>query len=408
MGLELYTGGDDKMGDKPFLVKTHDIHLDSDYRDWIAEIKQRYQASQIKAAVKVNSEALLFNWQLGRDLVIQKAEEKWGKGVVEQVSLDLQDAFPGVKGFGVTNLWYMKRWYLFYTANTNPLKLQQLVEEIPLSAEKKLSQVGTNVSAAKLQQSVEEFVFPEAFCYVPWGHHILIISKCKSIEEAIFYIRKTIEKNWSRSALDDNIRADLFHISGGALTNFDERLPVPQGRLAHELLKENYDLGFVTLPEGYDEAALEDALERRMTRFLLELGEGWAFVGRQKEIVIAGKTRKIDLLFYHIYLRCYAVIELKVKPFEPEYAGKLNFYVNAVDELVRRESDNQTIGLLICKDMNRTEVQLAFQGITTPMGVATYDNVRIREIEKQLPSAEQIKAIMDQAEEDFIREHGNI
>ena len=149
---------------------------------------------------------------------------------------------------------------------------------------------------------------------------------------------------------------------------------------------------------------MEDALERRMTRFLLELGEGWAFVGRQKEIVIAGKTRKIDLLFYHIYLRCYVVIELKVKPFEPEFAGKLNFYINAVDKLIRRKSDNQTIGLLICKDMDRTEVQLAFQGITTPMGVATYDNVRIREIEKQLPSAEQIKAVMDQAEEDFIRE----
>lgn len=395
------------MGDKPFVVKSHDIHLDSDYRKWIAEIKQRYQASQIKAAVKVNSEALLFNWQLGRDLVIRKAEEKWGKGVVEQVSLDLQDAFPGVKGFGVTNLWYMKRWYLFYTANAKPLKLQQLVKEIPLVDERRLSQIGTGASAQKLQQPVEEFSFPEAFCYVPWGHHILIISKCKSIEEALFYISKTIEKSWSRSALDDSIRADLYHASGGALTNFEEWLPVPQGKLAQELLKGNYDFGFVTLPAGYDETALEEALERRMTKFLLELGDGWAFVGRQKEIVIAGKTRKIDLLFYHIYLRCYAVIELKVKPFEPEFAGKLNFYVNAVDELVRRKSDNQTIGLLICKDMDRTEVQLAFQGITTPMGVATYDNVRIREIEKQLPSAEQIKAIMDQAEEDFFREQRN-
>ena len=133
------------MSDKPFIVKSHDIHLDSEYSDWITEIKQRYRASQIKAAVKVNSEALLFNWQLGRDLVIRKAEEKWGKGVVEQVSLDLQDAFPGVKGFGVTNLWYMKRWYLFYTANMNPLKLQHLVEEIPLAGERKLSQIGTSV-----------------------------------------------------------------------------------------------------------------------------------------------------------------------------------------------------------------------------------------------------------------------
>ena len=140
-----------------------------------------------------------------------------------------------------------------------------------------------------------------------------------------------------------------------------------------------------------------------MTRFLLKLGEGWAFVGRQKEIVIAGKTRRIDLLFYHIYLRCYVVIELEVTSFDPEFAGKLNFYVNAVDQFIRRESDNQTIGLLICKDMDRTEVQLAFQGITTPMGVATYDNVRIKEIQDQLPTTEQIQAVIEQAEEDCLR-----
>ena len=232
---------------------------------------------------------------------------------------------------------------------------------------------------------------------------ILIISKCSTIEEAIFYVQKTIEKGWSRSALDDNIRADLYHISGGALTNFSDRLPTPQGKLAQELLKENYDLGFVSLPEGYDETKLEDAIEQRMTRFLLELGEGWAFVGRQKEIVIAGKTRRIDLLFYHIYLRCYVVIELKVKPFDPEFAGKLNFYVNAVNKFIRRESDNPTIGLLICKDMDHTEVQLAFEGITTPMGVAKDDNVQIKEIQEQLPSTDQIKAVIAQAEQDYLQ-----
>lgn len=395
------------MGNKPFAVKTHDVHLDSDYHNWLTEIKQRYQASQIKAAVKVNSEALLFNWQLGRDLVIRKAEEKWGKGVVEQVSLDLQDAFPGAKGFSARNLWWMKQWYLFYASETSAQEYLVELDNSIRTEGKKLNQLGSEIQEAKLSQPGSELPFPSAFAYVPWRHHVLIIQKCKTIEEALFYIQKTIEKNWSRSALDDNIRADLFHVSGGAMTNFRERLPIPQGNLAQDLLKENYDLGFIALPEGYDETALEDALEHRMTRFLLELGEGWAFVGRQRELVIAGKTRKIDLLFYHIYLRCYVVIELKVKPFEPEFAGKLNFYVNAVDELIRRSSDNQTIGLLICKDMDRTEVQLAFQGITTPMGVATYDNVRIKEIEKQLPSAEQIKAIMDQAEEDFMRRQQN-
>ena len=391
------------MSEKPYVVKTHDMKIDAEYIDWIQELKRRYQAAQIKAAVKVNSEQLLFNWQLGRDLVIRRAEEKWGKGVVEQVSLDMQAAFPEVRGFSTTNLWYMKKWYLFYTGSTEHITLiGDLLNQIEIDREY-LHQLGGDIREEKLHQPGGEIAFPPLFAYVPWRHHVDIITRCKSIEEALFYIQKTIEEGWSRSTLDNCLRADYFHASGGALTNFSERLPAPQGDLAQELLKENYDLGFITLPKKYDETALEDAIEQRMARFLLELGEGWAFVGRQKELVIAGKTRKIDLLFYHIYLRCYVVIELKVKPFEPEFAGKLNFYVNAVDQFIRRESDNQTIGLLICKDMDRTEVQLAFQGITTPMGVATYDNVRIKEIQEQLPTPEQIKEIVDQAEQDYLQ-----
>ena len=226
----------------------------------------------------------------------------------------------------------------------------------------KLKQLGSEIGEEKLKQLGSEIRFPFFFAYVPWRHHVLIVQKCSSVSEALFYIRKTIEGNLSRNALDNCIRADLYHTTGTAVTNFDKQLLPPQGKLAKEILKGNYDLGFISLSAEYDEAALEDAIEKRMTRFLLELGEGWAFVGRQKETIVSGKTRKIDLLFYHIYLRCYVVIKLKVKSFEPEFAGKLNFYVNAVDMLIRRESDNQTVGLLICKDMDRTEVQLAFQG----------------------------------------------
>ncbi|MBQ8954698.1 MAG: DUF1016 family protein [Clostridia bacterium] len=392
------------MDNDSFIVRSHNILLDTEYGDWIAEIKRRFRTTQVKAAVKVNAEALQFNWQLGRDLVIRKAEEKWGKGIVEQLSLDLRDAFPGVKGFSARNLWFMKQWYSFYASDTeSAARLAALDNELD-SDSKKLKQVASEMPIEKLKQPDSEIPFPHLFSYVPWMHHVLIIQKCKSMDEALFYIRKTIERNWSRSALDDCIRAGLYRVSGSALTNFNEQLPVPQGQLAQDLIKETYDLGFIALPEGYDETALEDALEQRMTRFLLELGEGWAFVGRQKEIIVAGKTRRIDLLFYHIYLRCYVVIELKVKSFEPEFAGKLNFYVNAVDDLIRRDGDNPTIGLLICKDMEHTEVQYAFQGVTTPMGVAKYDNVRIREIQNLLPSTEQIKAVMAQAEEDFMRE----
>lgn len=391
--------------EKPRAVRLHDTKLDKEYVQWIYDIKQRFRNAQIKAAVKVNSEQLLFNWQLGRDLVVRKAEEKWGNGIVEQVSLDLQAAFPEAKGFSARNLWNMKKWYSFYTSyedfgnavnalsgqmDISSLKLQQVAAEIQETA-----------SEEKLQQVVAEIPFPAIFGFIPWGHHIEIITKCKDLHEALFYVKRTIEEGWSRNALDNCIRADMYHAVGTAVTNFSEKLPTTQGELAQEILKSNYDLGFVSLPPKYDENALEDVLEQRMIRFLLELGEGWAFVGRQKEIIISGKTRKIDLLFYHIYLRCYVVLELKVKPFDPEYAGKLNFYVNAVNEFIRKDSDNQTIGLLICKDMDRTEVQLAFQGITTPMGVATYDNVKIQEIQEYLPTAEQIQQQIEIAEEEY-------
>ena len=391
--------------EKPRAVHLHDIKLDKEYAQWIYDVKQRFRNAQIKAAVKVNSEQLLFNWQLGRDLVVRKAEEKWGNGIVEQVSLDLQAAFPKAKGFSARNLWNMKKWYSFYSSYEDfGTVVNVLSKQMDISS-LKLQQVAAEIQEAvpdeKLQQAVAEIPFPALFGFIPWGHHIEIITKCKDLNEALFYVKRTIEEGWSRNALDNCLRADMYHAVGTAVTNFSEKLPTTQGELAQEILKSNYDLGFISLPPKYDENALEDVLEQRMTRFLLELGEGWAFVGRQKEIIISGKTRKIDLLFYHIYLRCYVVLELKVKPFDPEYAGKLNFYVNAVNEFIRKDSDNPTIGLLICKDMDRTEVQLAFQGITTPMGVATYDNVKIKEIQEYLPTAEQIQQQIKIAEEEY-------
>lgn len=387
--------------DRLTVVRSHHVKLDNDYVQWIYDVKQRFRSAQIKAAVKVNSEQLLFNWQLGRDLLVKCTEEKWGKGIVEQVSLDLQAAFPDVHGFSARNLWFMKQWYAFYALKNNAVGLIEELEKQIGMGDMKLNQVGSEIREQKRNQAGSEMRFPAFFAYVPWKHHVLIMQKCKTIEEALFYIKRTVDESLSRNALDNCIRADMYHAMGAAVTNFGKQLPAPQGKLAQELLKENYDFGFISLPEEYDEAALEDAIEQRMTRFLLELGDGWAFVGRQKEIIISGKTRKIDLLFYHIYLRCYVVIELKVKPFEPEFAGKLNFYVNAVNELIRRDSDSPSIGLLICKDMDRTEVQMAFEGITTPMGVATYDNVRIKEIQEHLPTADQIRQQIEIAEEEF-------
>ena len=250
----------------------------------------------------------------------------------------------------------------------------------------------------KLQQAVGEITFPSLFFYVPWGQHIQIITKCTSIDEASFYIKRTVQEAWSRTALVNAIEADLYHKTERAVTNFDEHLELSQSKLAKEITKETYDLGFITLPPEYNEFDLEDALEKNITQFLLELGTGFAFVGRQKEIIVAGKTRKIDMLFYHIKLKCYVVVELKVKPFDPEFAGKLNFYVNAVDELIKSKDENPTIGLLICKDMNQTEVKWAFKGIETPMGVATYNQVQIQ---AALPSVEDIQKRIELAEMEY-------
>lgn len=379
--------------EKPRLVTSHDIHLDADYAEWIAEVKHRYRSAQVKAAVKVNAEKLLFNWQLGRDLVRKKAEERWGSGVVEQVSLDLQKEFPNENGFSVRNLWYMKQWYLYYTKNDDSQFLHQVgaeMQSIENQYSKKLHQVGAELETEKLHQAGGEF--PSIFAIVPWRHHVEIITKCKSVDEALFYIGKTIEQGLSRDALINCIKANLFEHQGKIVNNFSDHLPALQSRLVQEVLKENYDFGFATVShEIYNEDELEEALAKNITAMLLEMGTGFGFMGRQREIIVGGRTRKIDLLFYHIRLRCYLVCELKAKPFEPEYAGKLNFYVNAVDELVKTADDNPTIGLLICSDLNKTEVQWSLRGIETPMGVATYDNIRIKDA---LPTQEQLRERM--------------
>ena len=381
----------------PHFASSNHVRMDADYMSWLDELKEKYRKSQIKAAVKVNSEQLLFNWQLGRDLVVRRAEEHWGAGIVEQVSLDLKVAFPKAKGFSARNLWNMKKWYEFYSSNAAEEKLQQVVAEIQRSDDKasiKLQQVGAEIREQDMD-SESGLAFPPMFSFVPWGHHVEIITKCKDIDEALFYISQTISEGWSRSTLLNCLHAKLYHSQGGAITNFSEYLTPEQSRLAQEITKDTYDFGFIELPKQYKEEELEDELEKNITRFLLELGTGFAFVGRQKEIIVAGKTRRIDMLFYHIHLRSYVVCELKAKPFEPEFAGKLNFYVNAVDELLKTGNDNPTIGLLICQGKNQTEVRWAFKGISTPMGVASYDNVRIKQIRDVLPSEEALaKQIM--------------
>lgn len=378
---------------EPHIVRVKDFKIDADYVAWLSEIKQRYHSAQIKAAVKVNSEKLAFNWSVGRDLVIRKAEEKWGSGVVEQLSFDLHEAFPNEKGFSSRNLWNMKKWYITFSSTTTQEKLHQLGAELQNANFQrliKLHQLGAEIDSD----------FPLVLGLVPWRHQVNIITKCKSIDEAVFYLRECILGGWSRQTLDNSLKANLYKIQGKAISNFPEYLPEAQSRLAQEITKDNYDFGFVTVPVNYKEEQLEAALEQNITRFLLELGTGFAFVGRQKELIVGNRSRKIDMLFYHIRLKAYIVVELKVKAFDPEYAGKLNYYVNAVDELLKGPDDNPTIGLLICSNKEETDVRWAFKGIQTPMGVASYDNVRISP-SNLLPSAEELQARVRLVEEEI-------
>ncbi|MCQ2344017.1 MAG: PDDEXK nuclease domain-containing protein [Paludibacteraceae bacterium] len=289
--------------EKTRVVKIHDVQIDSDYAQWLNEIKSRYRSAQIKAAVKVNAEQLLFNWQLGRDLVTRKAEEQWGAGVVEQLSMDLQAAFPESKGFSTTNLWYMKQWYSFYSARGVAEKLQQLGGEIQSTDNQfitKLHQVGGEMNEFQISSS-NGAQFPLIFSFVPWRHHIEIISSCKSIDEALFYIKMTVKEGWSRNTLMNCIKGHYYENLGGAITNFADKLPSPQSELAQAITKDTYDFGFISLEDGYKEEALETELEKQLTRFLLELGTGFAYMGRQKQLIIAGKTRKLDVLFFRLY-----------------------------------------------------------------------------------------------------------
>ncbi|MCC8070743.1 MAG: PDDEXK nuclease domain-containing protein [Bacteroidales bacterium] len=375
-----------ELNQQPYIARVKDFRIDSDYTTWLSEIKKRYMSAQIKAALKVNTEKLQFNWSVGRDLVMRKAEERWGSGVVEQLSFDLQKAFPHDKGFSSRNVWRMKQWYLYFSSKEAEAKLTQLgaeIQNVESQSFVQMPQLGTELHPGE---------FPLVLGLIPWRHQIDIISKSGSLDESLFYIKECILRGWSRQTLENQLKASLYEKQGKAITNFPEFLPEAESRLAQEITKDNYDFSFVTVPEDYQEEQLEAALEKNITRFLLELGTGFAYVGRQKELIINGRLRRIDMLFYHIKLKSYVVVELKVRPFEPEFAGKLNYYVSAIDELLKGPDDNPTIGLLICSDKDETDVRWAFRGVCSPMGVASYDKVNIAEETSLLPSAEELQA----------------
>lgn len=371
----------------PSFVYRDGMTADKDYIEWLSDVKTRFRQCQIKASIRVNTTMLEFYWSIGRDLVALRAEERWGAGVVKQFALDMRQAFPDATGFSHTNVKYMKQWYSFYFEQF--AKSHQVDGQLTATG-KSQQVVGQLELTEKSQQVVGQLEIPEVLGQVPWGHHIQIISKCKSINEAFFYINKITTEGWSRALLEHQLASNLYEIQGSAITNFDVTLPTSQSKLAKELLKQEYDLSFITVEEVKKEKDLENALANNITRFLLELGRGFSYVGRQIELQMpGGQTYFPDLVFYHIPQHRYVVVELKAVKFIPEFAGKLNFYVTAADKLLRGEGDNPSVGLLICKSTDKTIVEWSLQDIQKPLGVASYQLQEV--VERTIAELENLK-----------------
>ncbi|WP_426992450.1 PDDEXK nuclease domain-containing protein [Methylomonas sp. CM2] len=324
------------------------------YTDWLTELKTRIHSAQQRAALSVNRELVLLYWQIGRDILERQAQQGWGAKVIERLSHDLRTSFPDMKGFSRANLMYMRA---FAEAWPDVEIVQQLVGQLP------------------------------------WGHNLVLLSKLKDAENRKRYAERAIEYAWSRNVLNIHIETRLLEREGNAVTNFEANLPKPHSDLARESLKDPYLFDFLGIGQEADEREIESALVQHITRFLIELGAGFAFVGRQYHLEVGGDDFFIDLLFYHLKLRCYVVVELKTGAFKPEHTGQLSFYLTAVDSQLKSEHDGPTIGLLLCKTKNRVVAEYALRDTNKPIGVAEYQLVEAlpAELQTSLPSIEQIE-----------------
>ncbi|MEN9396505.1 MAG: hypothetical protein RLZ81_1035 [Pseudomonadota bacterium] len=324
------------------------------YTDWLADLKKRIHNAQQRATLAVNRELLLLYWQIGRDILARQAQQGWGTKVIDRLASDLRAAFPSMKGFSPRNLKYMRAF-----AHAWP-------------------------DAEFVQQTAAQ---------LPWGHNLVLLESLATEADRRWYAAKAIEHNWSRNVLDIQIESQLLARSGAAVTNFTASLPKPQSDLAHESLKDPYRFDFLGLTDEAQEREIENALVKHVTEFLLELGAGFAFVGRQVLLDVGGDEFFIDLLFYHLKLRCYVVIELKGGKFKPEHLGQLGFYLTAVDAQIKHPQDGPTIGLLLCKGKNKVVAEYALRDNAQPMGIAEYKLLESLPLELQtsLPSIEQIE-----------------
>jgi predicted nuclease of restriction endonuclease-like (RecB) superfamily len=312
---------------------THPSPLPEEYESFVEELKDRIRSVQVRAALSLNRELVLLYWRIGRDILNRQKQEGWGTKIIDRLSLDLSKAFPAMRGFRARNLKYMRAFAEAYPD--------------------------------------EEFV-QQVVALLPRGHQVRILDSVKDPGQREWYVRQASENGWSRNVLVHQIESKLFERQGHALTNFDRTLPRPQSDLAQELLKDPYHFDFLSLGPELLERDLERSLIEHIRDFLLELGKGFAFVGSQFHLEVAGQDYFLDLLFYHVRLHCYIVIDLKMENFKPEFAGKMNFYLSAVDDLLRQPQDQPTLGIILCKERDRLVVEYSLRDLTKPMGVAEY------------------------------------
>ena len=372
-----------------------DLSKNNDYRSWVKELKQRYLSARLKASVEANRTLLEYYWSLGRDIADKQYANTYGSGFYKTLSHDLRSEMPEEKGFSESNIRYMYRFYQLYS---------QLFENLPQGVE--------NFASLNLPRGVDDFKMANLpqhaeklfvdICSIPWDHQRRIIDKCKGdAKKALFFVRKVIENSWGRDMLLNFLGTDLYERQAKAITNFSKTLPALQSDLAQQVTKDPYVFNFLTMTDNYNERELEDALVANVTKFLVELGTGFAYMGRQYRMQVGEKEIFIDLLFYNTRIHAYCCIELKTGSFEASHLGQLGLYVSAVNHQLKTEYDNPTIGLLICKDKDNIEAQYSLEAYNLPLGISQYELSKLipSEIKSSLPSIEEIESTLEQLSE---------
>lgn len=359
-----------------------------EYSSLLSQIKTQIKSSQVKAMLKANAEMLSAYWFVGKSIIYMLEQKGWGKKIIQKLSDDLKESFPDEQGFSVRNLQYMRKF-----AEEYPFAfVQQAVAQLPNPH----LLTFTQPPVAQIEDASQK----EQLQMVTWSHHCILMDKVPEIPERFWYMQQTSENGWSRNVLAMQIETGLFkrQVNAAKIQNFKETLPSVQSDFAKQLLKDPYIFDFVTLKEKMNEQDIEEQLCSHISKFLLELGQGFSFIGRQYHLQINNDDFYIDLLFYHIKLRCYVVIELKASKFKPDYVGQLNFYINAVDNILRTEHDNPTIGILLCKSKNEVVAEYALRGMAQPMGIADFKLSKAvpNELKSTLPSIESLEKELEE------------